>query len=498
MLMEYKMNSVFKDDPNELLYKTKLSDSYIHVGDYSKAEKMLLDVIEEYDDLQPSTNSDITQLSPSLNLFFKFSNARILYQLYEKIGDKNKQVQWFKVYKEYFDQLNPDLDSLLVSGSDLIPWYKPYPDIPLHYRELVEYDSIICLSFSDQLQAIERMEHFINKIINSRDFGAPYKIKCLNKLVRWQIDNGMLLKAYRNIKIAVELTNSLYNIEYQYFVLGELSDLCYEVHDIDMSRKLYLLYEKYLDEKYNKTDFEYLSNYARQFRYLEHDEEWDKLIEVLTLYCKGMRRQIAQNIPSMTEEQREFFAKQFDVAYDYAFDALKKHPCEELACLCFDNVTFKSGLLLRSNRQIENSIMLLGDKEIEQKYEELKKCRLELICQKLAENRIFSNTDKLQSRIDQLEKEIALKCTDFKTKNEIIENNYKSIAKKLSKEEAIVNLIEHENDLFALAIKNNSVEYVNIGRFEQIEALLKHPVEYTYHNDSLTTFLWSRISDVIG
>lgn len=70
------------------------------------------------------------------------------------------------------------------------------------------------------------------------------------------------------------------------------------------------------------------------------------------------------NIPSMTEEQREHFAQQFDVAYNYAFHVLQKHPTPELANLCFDNITFKTGLLLRSNLSIRHSIENMGDPEI--------------------------------------------------------------------------------------------------------------------------------------
>lgn len=43
IIMEAK-GDILKDDPNEIVYKSKLADSYIHVGDYSKAEKVLLDI----------------------------------------------------------------------------------------------------------------------------------------------------------------------------------------------------------------------------------------------------------------------------------------------------------------------------------------------------------------------------------------------------------------------------------------------------------------------
>ena len=42
-LMEYKGNVIY-DSPLEMEYKSKLADSYIHVGDYSKAEKVLVEI----------------------------------------------------------------------------------------------------------------------------------------------------------------------------------------------------------------------------------------------------------------------------------------------------------------------------------------------------------------------------------------------------------------------------------------------------------------------
>lgn len=494
-IMEYKLNAVLKDNPEELLYKTKLADSYIHVGDYSKAEKMLLDVIKNADLYMSEYGGELAQ-RPDMKAFLQFGISRNIYQLYENMGDSINQIKYFNLYKSYFDKC-PDMieDSIKALASKRMPWY--FNAKSTNVKELIEYDSIVCASFSNRGAAIDKMKSFIGKIIKSKDFGTSYKVKCLNKLIRWQLDDSKLIDAYKNLGVAIELANKM-TIVNEYAVLGDLSDLCYEVHDIDMSRQLFNLYQKYLDKNFRKTDYEYLSNYARTFRYMEADNDWEKLIEGITDYCIGMRSQISLNIPSMTESQREFLAKQFDVAFNYSFDALKKHPCEELSKLCFDNVTFRSGLLLRSNNQIANSIEALDDDSVKNMFNELKECRMNLVYQSVAGNRIFNNTSKLEARIDELEKEIALRCTDFRNRNASFENDYSTIAAQLSDKEAVVEMIEHEDDLFALVITGkNTVEYVPIGRFEQIISYLKRPIEEIYHNQSLTDVLWSKISGVI-
>ena len=494
-LMEYKLNAVLKNDPDEILYKTKLADSYIHVGDYSKAEKMLLDVIKDADSYMSEYGEELAK-SPETETLMYLGLYRNIYQLYETMGDSVNQLKYFTVYKSYFDKCPVIvLDRIMAHAADNIPWYSNVEYASLN--ELIEYDSIICASFSNRGAAIQKMKSFIGKIINSKNFGISYKVKCLNKLVRWQLDESKLIDAYMSLGLAIELVNKMTNVN-EYSVLGELSDLCYEVHDIDMSRQLFNLYQKYLDKMFKETDFEYLSNYARAFRYMEADNDWENLIEGIIDYCTGMRRQISLNIPSMTENQREFFAKQFDVAFNYAFDALKKHPCDELSKLCFDNVTFRLGLLLRSNNQIANSIEALDDNSVKSMYNELKECRMNLIYQSVAGNRFFNKTSKLEARIDELEKEIALRCTDFRNRNAFFENDCNTIAAQLSDNESIVEMIEHKGDLFALVITNeNAVKYVPIGRFEQIISYLQKPIEEIYHNKSLTDVLWSKISGVV-
>ena len=495
-LMEYKFNAVLKNDSDELiLYKTKLADSYVHIGDYSKAEKMLVDVIENADSYMSAHGGDLAQ-HPGMKVFIQFGLSRNIYKLYENMGDSVNQIKYFNLYKSYFDKCPVNtVDSFITKVSDMIPWY--YNTKTILIKEEIEYDSIVCASFNNREHAISKMKSYIEKIHDCKDFGTSYKVKCINKLIRWQLDDAKLIDAYTSLGMAVEQVSKMNQVN-EFSNLGELSDLFYEVHDIEMSRQMFNLYQKYLDANFNHTDYEYLSNYARTFRYMESDKEWEKLIENLTDYCKGMRRQISLNIPSMTENQREFLIKQYDVAYNYAFDALKKHPCKKLSELCFDNLTFRSGLLLRSNKQIANSIEALDDESVNKMYAELKECRMNLVYQQVAGYGILRNTSKIEDRINELEKGIAFKCTDFKNRNVSFENGHSTIASHLSDREAIVEMIEHEGDLFALIITNKkSVEYVPIGRYDQIISYLKKPIEEIYHNKTLTDFLWSKISKVI-
>lgn len=493
LLMEYKGNEYLKDSPLELEYKQKLSDSYIHVGDYSKAEKMLLDTWEHAPKYMEEFTDEIKG-KKGFEEFLKFGLARVIYQFYEKIGDTNNQLKYFDIYKKYYNLCSSQIDSISAEAYNKKTWFAHKTE--LNHKELIEYDEIVIASLNDKSKAIKRMEAYVDKIKDKKEYGPAFKVKCFCKLVEWQLANGLFPKAYTRIKEAITYVSQMQFVdEYQY--LGKLSDYCYQIHDVELSKALYKRYQKFLDERYDKTDFEYLSNYARSFRYLEAEKDWKTLTENLIQYCDGMKHQILRNIPSMTEEQREFFAKQFDVPYEYSLHLLQESPSQELANLCFDNITFKNGLLLRSNRSIENSIQMLGDKDVEEKYKELKECRLNLIYQSVSGN-IFTDEKKLQAQINDLEKEIAMKCTDFKIKNQTPDNSYQAVQDKLKENEAIVDLIEHESRLFALVLLHNkAVHYTPIGKLEDILDKLKQPTERLYHDAQLTDYIWGPISKIV-
>lgn len=494
LLMEYKGNSILNDSTYEFEYKLKLSDSYIHVGDYSKAEKMLLDVWNNLPVFLDKIPQKEKKNYPGIETAIQFSIARQIYQFYEIIGDKNNQKKFFNIYRSYNNK-TPNVDHLFTSISQA---FSKDRDIHTNVKDLVKYDSIVVISLDDKDSAIKEMKQFISKIINKPEFGPAYKVKCLNKLIKWDFDKDDIIDAYLRINQAVDLVKRMsFNYEYKY--LGELSDYCYQIHDIEMSKILFKLYQGYLDAYFDKTDYDYLANYERSFRYLEAEEKWDQLTDDLENYCIGMRKQIALNIPSMTEEQREFFAKHFEGAYNYSLHALQLHPSSRLANLCFDNITFRNGLLLRSNQSLSNSIELIGDASIKKKYEELKECRNNLAYLEISGKTFFNDKEKVKQRIDDLEKEIALKCTDFKTKNSPVDIDYKKLQSYLKGNDAIVDLIEHENELFALVLlPNSSVKYTYIGNFREIAEKLKRPIHEIYHDEHLTSFLWSKINNIIG
>ena len=479
-------SNVINNSPLELEYKSKLADSYVHVGDYSKAEKVLLDIWRHV----PIYLKDVQD--QRMEGVLKFALSRQLYQFYENMSDKTNMLKYYNIYKKYYN--TNSLDSIIVKIHNQKSWTKSISEI--NHQELVEYDSIVISYFDSPKSAIYSMEKFVDKIMYKREYGPAFKVKCLNKLIGWQLQDKQLFNAYPRIQQAVNIVRTMQSID-EYKVLGELSDYCYEIHDIQTSKTLYKRYEYYLSEQYSENDFEYLVNYNRKFRYYEDEKDWQTLEDELVKYCNGMRQQISNNIPSMTDEQREHFVVGFDKAHSSAIEALQKHPTKKLAELCFDNISFRNGLLLRSNLAIKNSISRLGDKKVTALYNALIKSRRDFVYESIS-GRIIKNTDKIESRINEIEKELALKCTDFKTTKDNNDYKHNILQKSLSNTESVVELVEHKGSLFALVLeKNIGVSYVSIGKISSIQNTLHKSIDDIYHDERLTKFIWENISKVI-
>lgn len=494
VLMEYK-GGMLNDSPDQFIYNADLSDSYIKVGDYSKAEKILLDLWNDISLVVDKSASDKESKDLKVEAMAKFGLGRMIYQLYEKMGDSKNQQRFFEIYKEFYDQHATYFDSLMVAKVNKSERLNLNAS---NVRELVEYDSIVVSSFSNKQQAIDGMGRYVDKIIKNKGFGRKYKLKCLNTLIGWHLETDHLIQAYMRISQAIELVDQM-KFKDEFEGLGVLSDYCFQIHDYPMSKNLYSKYEKYVEDKYAETDLEFLSNEVRRFRFLERENKLDELYLAVSNYCEGMRNQIALNMPSMSGEQREYFAQTFNLGYDYAFSLLKAHPNKTLANLCFDNVIFKTGLLLRSNLSLQTSISNLNNAEANDMYHELDSCRRELIYQSISGKRFFNDEKKFSERIDFLEKQLALISTDFKLKNDVVLANYKQVKEKLKENEAMVELIQHDDDLFALVLKaTGDVEYVPLCRVQDLEDDLKRPIFQIYHDEKLTNKLLGKVKGTLA
>lgn len=497
-LMEYK-EELLGNSTHVLEYNMELIDCYIHVGDYSEAEKRLLKMYRNPSSLMHNEklHDAFVASNQSAKSIVEFSVARLLFQLYDKMGDTNNQALYFHKMKEHYNESKKFImsDSIQEALKEKAPLFSFGTNLNFDASKLLEYDEICVQYYTDRDVAIKALMYYIESIYDDTTIGPSYKIKVLNKLIGWLVENNRSVTSYRYISVAVELAKQL-NLVEEYSVVGELSDYCYQANDIETSRKLFRLYQQYLDETYAEEDLEYLMNHVRSFRYLESDNKWDLLINNVIECCEGMRKQVAKNISSMSEEQREYFAKMLDVPFEYAENILERRPSPELANLCFDNVAFKSGLLLRSNLTLKNMIKRTDNASLIAKYDSLVHLQRELVFESVSQKNFnyFTKT-KLSKEVERLEKEVAMMSTDFKKSSAFSERNWEDIQDELEDKQAIVELIESNSSCYALILRaKGNVEYVYISSKDELLPKLNNKIEEFYHDTIVTKQIWGEIS----
>lgn len=491
-LYEYKKDRLAKSE-EVFIYNTELSDCYIHIGDYSKAEKLLLDMFNNPMKEVKNLGDDKELIENSLAIL-KFGAARSLYQLYEKMGDTYNQEKYFAHMSTYAQNMIKLVDKY--KGKIETPWYIPYNIAEdLDISALIQYDSICVLYNKNHHAAIKEMENYIDNQLPNTVSGPGFYVKSLNRLIKWQLENGMLIASYARIAEAVEIAKGIKRIE-DYSGLGELSDYCYLTHDVKTSEKLFSMYQVYLDETYNKEDLEYLMNHSRSFRYLEAKGDVDGLITGITDCCIGMRKQIESNIHTMSEEQREHFASLFDEPAQYALSLLNKYPNEELATLCFDNIAFKSGLLLRSNLNLKQRVLHSNNQQLIESYKKLDNYRKELVYENTKGFSFFNNSKDLERKIKDIEKEIAIQSPEFGQALEL--SSRKSLVSRLNKDEAVVILVDDGQYLSALSCMKSGVQFTKLCDKTKLAEKLSQSIDHIYNDQTITQLVWSKLDNVLS
>ena len=488
---KYKAAADFYEQKKDVLtsYSNKYEnmmevfDCYKRIGEYEKAEAILRDIYN----LKYRTDRELKELEkePWQKDFFRFSIAKEFFNLYEEMGDRDGQKRYYSIMQECISQEVKRKVEEFQSEAGF------ENDIPL--EKLTRIYDLKMLFLESPEEAISQMVDFLNEIGNSDEFKPPFILKCMNLLNNWTIERYGVLPAYTYISNAVEyaLNTDSYNTDKSEY--GNLSDICYKVHDIKNSKRFYTIYTTYLKDNTSEDDPLYIDNRVRGFKFLEADQNWSELESQVIDCCSSLRDLLGKNLQTMSESQREHFVDLLDGPFDYAANLLYNHPSDALASLCFENSIFMKGLLLRSNREIANKIQNSGDASLVAKYELLLEYRKELSYREglgNVGNAIRMNS--LRKDIDALDKELAISCEDYRAVQENAMASIKSISKSLDSGAAIVDFIQTDTDnLLALVLTSEGrVKPVKLGTRTELEETFSLDPRRAYTNTDLTDFIW--------
>lgn len=198
----------------------------------------------------------------------------------------------------------------------------------------------------------------------------------------------------------------------------------------------------------------------------------------------------------MSESQREHFVALLDEPFDYAANLLYNHPTESLAELCLENDMFMKGLLLRSSREVANSIKASGDEIMLALYDTLLVRRKELSYREgLGKVGNTIRMNNLRKEIEELDKQLAVSCDAYRIDQETGTANRKTIGKRIKAGSAVVDFIQTNSDnLFALVMTSDGkVRSVNLGTKSKMMDLFPSDIRMAYTNPELTDMIWAPI-----
>ena len=388
-----------------------LRECYTHVGEYSKAEKICRDFMSIDKNLTRNDKEELALLT------LKTIAARDLFRLYEKMGDREKQIEMYNVLSNYYSvpQIRYIEDSLRESGVDYPIIDKDNPRA-FSMENNLKYDIICGLYLTQPKVAIDSMGDYLNEVWQLPKYSASRKLTIINRLISWHLEQGEIFKAQAALLNGIEVAK-LIDKKTDLDPVGEFAEYCYILHDKKNARRFMRVYMRYMDKYYDEDDLDYLLAEMRYIKYSEDDIE--TVIDKLSHCCEGLRNQISRNFAGMTASQQEYFAKKLEEPFSYALQMLGNNPSnEDLIKLCFENEVFKRGLLLRSDVLLKRALADSKDKTLLGEYDKYILLRRELMArEEISGPGNLARKMYLKSQISSIEKSLSEGCAEFSREN---------------------------------------------------------------------------------
>ncbi len=473
--MEYKQVKLLRDDPMSITYLQELCDCYMRVGDYSKAEKILLELYKDpvgaSDALKDEYDENDELLKTSI-VASRWSFAQELFKVYDLMENKEGKLKAYRMMQEVDSVRQQYMELMKDKGekTELLEMgIAAMNQLMSFYRLEAKYEE-------NPNAAIDSLKTMLDSLA---DFQAGIMTRYRNRLVGWMLEQNRLFDAYGELAIAVKSVDAIPD-RHKFEYYGDLIDYCLQLHDYETGRRLLEKYWHHVRRQYEPQDMEYIRTQIRELRFLEKEGRWDDIESKISDICRNLQAQIEKNFIGMSEDQREFFARQIDEPFSYAIKVLQLHPTSRMAALCFGNQVFRKGLLLRSSQILRNTIAKSGDAKLVAEYDSMVKMKKELGFREYlsADPRNALRMRELKLAIEELDKSIALGCADYTRLSDTHSLDYKEIQHFLEKDEVLLELVDgggqFDRTLFAIILGSKGApEYVPLCSLSDISNILR-------------------------
>ena len=452
--------------------KKRLQECYLHVGEYSKAEKIGSDFLSLNPDFSKEKNKELSQLS--LEIFHAVA-ARDLFRLYEKMGDHEKQLEMYKILKENNRKasFHKAYEMLEEEGYKLPQIDEEYSDI-FSIEHNLKYDIICGMYLENPDVAIDSLKHYIHEVWQIPCFKSSLKLTFVNRLISWYLEKNDIFQAQAMLLKGINIVPTI-DREEDLDPLGDFAEYCYILHDYKNARRFMNVYMRFIDKYYSEEDLGYLLAEARLIKY-QNEESTDN-IDRLIHCCRGLRTQISKNFAGMTTSQQEYFSQELKEPFSYALALLEEHPNnEKLVELCFENEVFNRGLLMRTDALLRNTLINSSDTTLLNDYEQYIAFKQELIARdEVVGPGNFARRMYLKQKTSELEKELSVKCSEFARSN-YSDIRVADIKSSLSREESLITYVEmpgkHGSSLGAFLLnKKEGLLFLPMCSSEELSSL---------------------------
>lgn len=446
-------------------YRQELADCHIHTGDYPKALEQYRLLRQEMDKkFKENPPKDLTE--KQLKNFKNMIDACFLkeeFRIYLKMGDLPN----IRKYNELIQQRYKDVD-----WNNLFNFFSKKEQEKLkealnghNFEDGFQLELIQGKYMTNSKAGIEAMEKYTIDVANSMDFSHVYKLKLFSELIRMLLAQSDSIAARYYLEYALQIVDSLEYNSIIFSQLGELSDYCYQLNDVEEGKRLLKKYLSYIDDTYDESDIDYALAHSKAFKYLQAEGKWEELSGRVLETSRSIREQISKNFTGMTSAQREYFVKQFLPTFNSVNELVEIRPDNDLAMVAFDNNMFLRGLLLRSETALANDIAAMNDSILLADYNLYVDISKELVSRQYVSGPgNYIRKLQLEKEIEKLESELTAKSMEFRRENRVRPLSADKLRKFLNKNDVVIQIAEGRKTYYALILnQSGEVRYAFIG-----------------------------------
>lgn len=379
--------------------------------------------------------------------------------------------------------------------------YSPYRNRAYIYQKMGLKDSAFCcmdsLFLSHQLKSVS-----------------------METVAGHYVQRGLLYANFDEYGLAIadyKYADSLLSVRYpedsnsRMHILLAMANCWYHKKDFAVAKKNYSHYSVLCKSKYGDQSMEY----ANSLYYLANIEGFTNEKQVgckdyrqAAILLKELIKKQLRYLP--TNARTKYWNDLSDILWNMTAYAVKIGVKQEpFACDAYNALVFSKGLLLESERSMRNLLRQSGTEEDLTLYNKMLLLQSRLTEVERATGKGTENANELYSQIDQIDKQLASKCSFYGNYTQFLNTQYKDIKNALKEGEVAIDFTDFKLDsvhCYAAYVLRKEWEYpllvplFNQNQLDSLYNTVNNITDRLYHfpySQSLLKLCWESLSHYI-